>query len=58
MTKDLSLLLQDANLSDAHKFIVQKLLDNKRISFDEGVFLFEHGELAFFGYTGKFCPRT
>jgi aminodeoxyfutalosine synthase len=54
MTKDLSLLLQDANLSDAHKIIVQKLLDNKRISFDEGVFLFEHGELAFLGTLANF----
>lgn len=49
MTNGISLLLQDPKLSDLHRAIAQKVVDNKRISFDEGVFLFEHGELAFVG---------
>lgn len=54
MTKDLSLLLYDPNLSAAHKAIVQKVIDNQRITFEEGVFLFEHGELAFVGALANF----
>ncbi|MBP6811788.1 MAG: aminofutalosine synthase MqnE, partial [Saprospiraceae bacterium] len=54
MTKDLSLLLHDPKLSEAHKAIAQKVIDNQRISFDEGVFLFEHGELAFVGALANF----
>lgn len=54
MTKDLSLLLRDLNLNPDHKAIAQKVLDNKRLSFDEGVFLFEHGELAFVGALANF----
>lgn len=49
MTNGISLLLQDPKLSDQHRAIAQKVADNKRISFDEGVFLFEHGELAYVG---------
>jgi aminodeoxyfutalosine synthase len=49
MTNDLSILLHDPNLSSRHKEIAQKVIDNKRISFDEGVFLFESGELAYVG---------
>ncbi|MFN0034848.1 MAG: radical SAM protein, partial [Saprospiraceae bacterium] len=54
MTKDLSLLLHDPNLSRDHQAIAQKIVDNQRISFDEGVFLFEHGELAFVGALANF----
>ena len=54
MTKDLSVLLHDPKLSEAHKAIVQKVIDNQRISFEEGVFLFEHGELAFVGALANF----
>jgi aminodeoxyfutalosine synthase len=54
MMNDLSLLLQDPNLSADHKAIAQKVMDNKRISFDEGVFLFEHGELAYLGALANF----
>ena len=54
MTKDLSLLLYDPNLSAAHKAIVQKVIDNQRITYEEGVFLFKHGELAFVGALANF----
>ncbi len=47
--EQLEVLLQDSNLSTDHKKIVQKVLDQQRITFDEGVFLFEHGDLPFVG---------
>lgn len=49
MTTDLSILLDDPQLSDAHKAIVQKVQHGERIQFEEGVFLYEHGSLAFVG---------
>lgn len=54
MTQDLSLLLQDPHLSETHRAIAQKVLDEQRISFDEGVFLFEHGSLAYVGALANF----
>lgn len=49
MATDLSILLQDSNLGDEHRKIVKKIQQGERISFDEGVFLYKHGELAFVG---------
>lgn len=54
MTKDLSILLQDPNLSVTHKSIAKKVIENQRITFDEGVFLFENGALAFVGALANF----
>lgn len=45
----LELLLNDPGLSADHRHIAQKVMDNQRLTFDEGVFLFEHGELAYLG---------
>ncbi|MBL7783158.1 MAG: aminofutalosine synthase MqnE [Saprospiraceae bacterium] len=47
--EQLNILLEDKNLSAEHRLIAQKVADNQRISFDEGVFLFEKGDLAFVG---------
>ena len=33
--------------------IAQKVADRQRISFDEGVYLYEHGELGFLGALAK-----
>lgn len=49
MATDLSILLQDSNLGDEHRKIAKKIQQGERISFDEGVFLYKHGELAFVG---------
>jgi aminodeoxyfutalosine synthase len=54
MTTDLSLLLDDPKLSQQHKFIAQKVLDGKRVSFEEGVFLYEQGSLAYLGALANF----
>jgi aminodeoxyfutalosine synthase len=42
-------IFEQANLSDDHRRIAQKVEDGQRITFDEGVFLYEHGDLAFVG---------
>lgn len=42
-------LLNDPHLSPELKLIAQKVYDNERITFDEGVLLFEQGELAYLG---------
>lgn len=49
MVPDLSILLQDSNLSETHRKIALKVQQGERIGFDEGIFLYEHGELAFVG---------
>jgi aminodeoxyfutalosine synthase len=46
---EIDLLLNDPNLSADHRHIARKVLDNQRITFDEGVFLYEHGSLAYVG---------
>lgn len=48
-TSSLDLLLSDPNLGSDHRHIAQKILDEKRLSFDEGLFLFEHGSLSYVG---------
>lgn len=52
--EQLNILLDDQNLSPEHRQIVRKVIDNQRITFDEGVFLFEHGDLAFVGALANF----
>ncbi|MBK9412635.1 MAG: aminofutalosine synthase MqnE [Bacteroidetes bacterium] len=42
-------LLEDANLDKSLKSIGEKVINGERISFDEGVTLFEKGELGFLG---------
>lgn len=54
MATDLSILLQDSNLSEEHRKIARKVQQGERISFEEGVFLYEHGELAYVGALANF----
>ena len=49
LQSDLHILLNDDNLEDDLKAIAQKVKLNKRISFEEGVLLYEKGELAYLG---------
>jgi aminodeoxyfutalosine synthase len=46
---NLQVLLQDPNLSADLKHIAQKVLNKQRITFDEGVLLYEQGELGYLG---------
>ena len=48
-TPDISSLLLDSHLSDDFKKITEKVITNQRISFDDGVLLYEKGELGFLG---------
>jgi aminodeoxyfutalosine synthase len=45
----LAILLNNANLSKPLLTIAEKVRDNERISFDEGVYLYEHAELGYLG---------
>ena len=53
-TAQLDILLSDPTLSAEHKQIAQKVADGQRITSEEGVFLFEHGELAYLGTLANF----
>lgn len=51
---NLLLLLQNPALPADLKNIAQKVLDNERISFDEGVLLYEKGELGYLGILANY----
>lgn len=54
----IDLLLNSASLSPALKAIAEKVRDNVRITFDEGVLLFEQGELGFLGALADYIRTT
>lgn len=45
----IQVLLNDSSIAERHKIIAQKVLENQRISFDEGVYLYQHANLPFLG---------
>ncbi len=51
---NLRVLLQDANLSPELRQIAQKVLNTERITFDEGVLLYEKAELAYLGILANY----
>lgn len=52
--QSLQILLNDINLSQDLKQVAQKVQDSERISFDEGVLLFEKGELPYLGILANY----
>ena len=50
----LQLLLNDTRLPDDLKHIAGKVLNNERITFDEGVTLYEKGELGYLGILANY----
>lgn len=50
----LQVLLQNDKLSADLKLIAQKVLDNQRITFDEGVLLYEKAELGYLGILANY----
>ncbi|RZL54455.1 MAG: aminofutalosine synthase MqnE, partial [Pedobacter sp.] len=54
VVQTLDLLLNNPNLSAPLKAIAQKVAGSKRISFDEGVYLYEHAELAYLGVLANY----
>lgn len=53
-TEQLEILLDNGELGAELRQIAQKVADNQRITFEEGVFLFERGDLAFVGALANF----
>jgi aminodeoxyfutalosine synthase len=49
MIHSINTILQDTNLSAEHRRIAAKVVNKERITFDEGVFLYENGELGYLG---------
>ncbi len=50
----LTILLNNPNLSKPLLVIAQKVKDNERITFDEGVYLYEHAELGYLGVLANY----
>lgn len=50
----IEVLLNDTSIAPRHKIIAQKVYDNQRISFDEGVYLFEHADLPYLGVLANY----
>ena len=50
----LAILLNHPNLSRPLIAIAQKVKDNERITFDEGVYLYEHAELGYLGVLANY----
>lgn len=50
----LETLLRDQNLPQQHRLIAEKVKKGERISFDEGVYLYEQGELSFVGVLANY----
>jgi len=50
----LNFLINDAALSEPLRKIAVKVLNAERITFDEGVYLYEHGELSYLGLLANF----
>ena len=52
--RNLTLLLQDTGLPTDLKHIAEKVIHGERITFDEGVLLFEKGELGYLGVLANY----
>ena len=48
-TSTLAFIIRDQDLSEQLRSIAQKVLDKQRITFEEGVYLYEHAELGYLG---------
>lgn len=53
-TEKLDFLIQDKNLDAGLKHIAQKVFHGERISFEEGVILYERGELGYLGVLANY----
>ncbi len=45
----IQVLLNDSSIAERHKTIAKKVFDNQRITFDEGLYLYQHADLPFLG---------
>jgi aminodeoxyfutalosine synthase len=56
--RNLQLLIQNPDLPADLKHIAEKVLNAERITFDEGVLLFEKGELGYLGILANYIRET
>ncbi|HTN00077.1 MAG TPA: aminofutalosine synthase MqnE [Pedobacter sp.] len=56
--QSLAILLNNPNLPKPLLTIAQKVKDGKRISFDEGVYLYEHAELGYLGILANYIRES
>ena len=54
----LNTLLNDKNLPEQHRLIAEKIKNNQRISFDDGVYLYENAELAYLGVLANYIRES
>ena len=54
----LDTLLKDQNLPEQHRLIAEKIKNNQRVSFDEGVYLYEKAELPYLGILANFIRES
>lgn len=54
----LDILLQDQHLSDSLKNIAVKVKNGERITFEEGVYLYQYGELGYLGVLANFIREN
>ncbi|MCC7245003.1 MAG: aminofutalosine synthase MqnE [Saprospiraceae bacterium] len=52
--QQLELLLNDSTLGSDHRHIAQKVADGSRITAEEGIFLYDQGELAYLGILANY----
>ncbi|RZK55633.1 MAG: aminofutalosine synthase MqnE, partial [Pedobacter sp.] len=52
--KALDILIQNPNLPTPLKVIAQKVQNHQRITFDDGVYLYENAELGYLGVLANF----
>ncbi|MCX6294949.1 MAG: aminofutalosine synthase MqnE [Bacteroidetes bacterium] len=57
-TQDISSLLLDSNLSKDLKKITEKVISNERISIEDGILLYEKGELGFLGILANYVREN
>lgn len=55
---DIELLINNPKLAPTLRSIAQSVADGKRITYDEGVYLFEHAELGYLGTLANFVRET
>lgn len=53
-SNQIQVLLNDTSIAERHKIIAKKVLDNQRISFDDGVYLYQHTNLPFLGVLANY----
>lgn len=54
----LSIIINDQDLSEQLRLIARKVLAQERVSFEEGVYLYEHAELGYLGALANHIRET